>query len=363
MRASCIHSSELFPAINSLIMQTATERLTVDQSSAESARTVVHPSPAPACIACGGLLEESLNGLFDTRFGSAGDYQVRRCGQCGLEQLSPLPSAADLKDLYERYYNFGGEHDTLYTRLRQWYFSSLLHRLWASLDGDISFYLRKGAGRLLDIGCNEGRGLGIYTSNGFEVEGLELNEKAAASARRGGFVVHSEALERFTPAKAFDVAVLSNVLEHSLEPAQMLRDVRRILKPGGQLWISCPNSRSWLRFFFGPYWINWHVPFHIVHFSSTALEGMLRHEGFTDIQTHQITPSLWVAHSVIARMFASPGKATRQLRNPALVVGFMLLARLMFFPLLIAGNRWQRGDCLIVTATLGADSIVSSRKA
>ena len=173
-------------------------------------------------------------GLFDTRFGIPGDYEARRCQQCGLEQLSPIPTAARLKDLYERYYNFGGEHDTLYTRFRERFFSSPLHRLWAFLDGDISFYTRRGVGRLLDIGCNEGRGLTIYSRSGYKVEGLELNETAAAVARRKGFAVHTATLERFAPDTLFDVAVLSNVLEHSLDPAQMFRDVRRILKPGAR---------------------------------------------------------------------------------------------------------------------------------
>ena len=342
-------------------MQPLTQPLMADPFLAERLNRRPDEVSASTCVACANSLETCASGLFDTRFGIPREGEVRRCPQCGLEQLFPIPAAGDLKDLYERYYNFGGEHDTLYTRLRDWFFTSPLHRLWASLDGDISFYTCRGRGRLLDIGCNEGRGLKICASNGYEVEGLELNEKAAAVARRRGFVVHTTTLERFTPDTPFDVAVLSNVLEHSLDPAQMLRNIRRILKPGGQIWISCPNSRSWLRSWFGRYWINWHVPFHIVHFSSDTLEQMLSSAGFTGIEIRQITPSLWVAHSTIARMFARPGKPTRQLRNPFLVLGLMLLARLIFFPLLILGNRRGRGDCLIVTAT-AAKSIAIDRK-
>jgi hypothetical protein len=37
---------------------------------------------------------------------------------------------------------------------------------------------------LLDVGCNEGRGLSLCADNGFQAEGLELNEAAAALARR-----------------------------------------------------------------------------------------------------------------------------------------------------------------------------------
>jgi len=331
-------------------MQPATENLTDDPVPAESLRNAPGVLPAAACVACAGVLELSADGLFDTRFGIPGEYEAQRCVKCGLEQLYPRPTASRLKNLYERYYNFGGEHDTLYTRLRERFFSSRFHRIWAFLDGDISFYTRKGSGRLLDIGCNEGRGLAIYAQNGFTVEGLELNDMAAAVARRKGFAVHSTTLDQFAPDALFDVAVLSNVLEHSLDPRQMLRDVRRILKPGGQVWISCPNHQSWLRSFFGKYWINWHVPFHIVHFSSQTLERTLTQTGFTNTQIRQITPSLWVASSAIARMFARKDKPNRQLRNPFVVFALMLLARFVFFPFLILGNSLRRGYCLIAVA-------------
>jgi SAM-dependent methyltransferase len=205
----------------------------------------------------------------------------------------------------------------------------------------------------LDVGCNEGRGLRIYSRNGYEVEGLELNEAAAEVAREGGFRVHTELLGCFQPAALFDVAVLSNVLEHSLHPVQMLRDVGRILRPGGQVWISCPNSRSSLRSLFGKYWINWHAPFHIVHFSAETLVRLLGDAGFTGVELRQITPSLWVASSIITRLFARRGRPTRQLRNPLLLFGLMLIVRLIFFPVLYLCNRMGRGDCLVMTATSG----------
>src|SRR6266702_5919538 len=113
--------------------------------------------PTGACLLCSGALEECEEGLFDTRFGFAGRYEVRRCADCGLEQLFPAPEPAALKALYESHYNFGGETGALYTRLRERFLFSFLNPLWSWLDGDISFYLRRGAGRLLDIGCNEGR--------------------------------------------------------------------------------------------------------------------------------------------------------------------------------------------------------------
>ena len=302
------------------------------------------------CLLCGGELRKIASGLFDTRFGINGIYDVAICHQCGLEQITPVPTAAELKNLYESHYNFGGEKGTLYTNLRERFLSSALYRLWIRLDGDISFHGRVGGGRLLDIGCNEGRGLKIYAHNGFQAEGLELNETAADVARRAGFRVHTCDLSDFNPAALYDVVVLSNVLEHSLAPNQMLLDVGRLLKSGGQVWISCPNSRSWLRKAFGSFWINWHVPFHISHFSADTLQKLLTQTGFTAVETAQITPALWVSSSVIARLFAKKGRPTRELRNPILMLGLLTVSRLFCFPALWIGNRRSRGDCLLVLA-------------
>jgi 2-polyprenyl-3-methyl-5-hydroxy-6-metoxy-1,4-benzoquinol methylase len=305
---------------------------------------------AGSCILCGGPLEKQVSDLFDTRFGLAGRYEARRCLRCSLEQIFPAPSLERLKSIYESHYNFGGEKNTLYTRLRERFLFSSLNRIWERVDGDIFFHNLRGTGRLLDIGCNEGRNLRIYARNGFQAEGLELNETAAAEARKAGFNVHTCLLGEFDPAYRFNTAVLSNVLEHALDPQQMLMDVQRILAPGGQLCVSCPNSRSWLRAVFGKWWINWHVPFHISHFSEGTLRKLLEDTGFKRIEILQITPSLWVTQSFIAYCFARENRKTRQLRNPFLTAFLMLLTRFLLFPALWLGNRIGRGDCLLAVA-------------
>src|SRR6266852_3629633 len=251
------------------------------------------------CIVCRGPLDQHVASVFDTRFGIDGKYEVWRCGRCQLEQMFPVPAPAQLKRLYESHYNFGGEKGTLYTNLREWFCSSFLYRLWICLDGDLSFHGRKGTGRLIDIGCNEGRGLKIYARNGFQVEGCELSETAAAVARARGFTVHTRPIGDFPFSASYDVAVLSNVLEHVPDPRQMLLAAHRSLSPNGRLWISCPNNQSWLRKVFGRYWINWHVPFHISQFSPQRIRDLLEQTGFMGIEIRQVTPALWVAMSII----------------------------------------------------------------
>lgn len=306
--------------------------------------------PELKCSICGGILAVGETGIFDTRFGIKAEYSLRHCRVCGLETTVPAPRQNDLRQLYEDFYNFSGQKTSGYTALRESFMFSAIYRFWLAIDGDISFHLQKGSGRLLDVGCNEGRGLEFYKRNGFEVEGLELNQVAAEAARARGFTVYTDEIESLKADDAYDVVVLSNVLEHSLDPKDMLLQVKRLLKPGGRIWISCPNNRSWLRVLFGRYWINWHVPFHLWHFSAVSLTRLLDEVGFSDIRITNKTPTLWVAQSVIARLFARPGRPTRQLRFPLLVGSLTLIIRSLCFPILWLGNRLGKGDCLVVTA-------------
>jgi SAM-dependent methyltransferase len=302
------------------------------------------------CLICGSKVTVELQKLFDTRFGIEAVWDICRCADCEIKQTFPPPSSDELKDLYETYYNFGGEKGTIYTGFREYFFSSVLYRFWLIVDGDISFHNQKGFVRLLDVGCNEGRGLQIYLNNGFAVEGLELNELSAIEARKSGFRVHTDLIETFQPEEPYDIIILSNVLEHSLSPKEILGHVNRVLKSKGQVWISCPSVDSWQRSVFGKYWINWHVPFHIVHFSQKTLTNILKETGFEILEIRQESPALWLAHSIIVRLFAQFGQPTKQLRNPFLVAALLILIRFLFFPLLWLGNRMGRGDCLVVVA-------------
>jgi 2-polyprenyl-3-methyl-5-hydroxy-6-metoxy-1,4-benzoquinol methylase len=293
-------------------------------------------------------LKKSIN-IFDTRFGVNSTFDICTCSRCGLEQTADIISPEMIIRLYEKFYNFGSK-ETLYTRLRAWFHSSSIYRFWLSIDGDISFHSVKGSGRLIDIGCNEGRGLQIYKKNGFEVEGLEINETAAVKARKLGFNINLMPLENFKPKKSFDIVVLSNVLEHSLDPSKMLSNVHRVLKSKGEVWISCPNIESWQRGLFGKYWINWHIPFHIFHFSKNTLAKLLTDNGFQIVKEKQISPSLWLAHSIIAALFSKPNKPNKHLRKVFLVASLMILVRFILFPFLLIGNLQKKGDCLLIMA-------------
>jgi SAM-dependent methyltransferase len=309
----------------------------------------------PRCLICLGCLTETVSDVFDTRFGLSNQYKIGICSSCGLEQTFPVPNDLDLKLLYEKYYNYEDSplkvFSGLYVKLRSLFQKSFIWFFWLKIDGDISFHSYKGSGLLLDIGCNEGRGLEFYRANGFCAEGLELNRKAAELARKKGFVVHEDLLDSFNPVRKYNVVILSNVLEHSTNPRQMLLKARALLIDDGVLLISCPNAGSIFRIIFKKYWINWHVPFHITHFTERSLKNLINECGFKVIESRNVSPSLWLTHSILATIFCRRGVATQQLRSVGYVCSLMLAIRFVLFPLLWFANQLGRGDCLILASS------------
>ena len=299
-----------------------------------------------ACPVCGQPCRVLLSGLRDDRFGAPGTFDILKCSGCGLEQTWPRATAGELQELYERYYNAGVEPGSAYGSLRERFLATRAYRFWLQWDGDLSFHLRRGRGRLLDLGCNEGRGLSLYAANGFAAEGLEINAKAAAQARARGFTVHTLPLEEFSPPAPYDVVVLSNVLEHVPDPVALLARVRRLLAAGGEVWISCPNAASVWRRVFGRSWINWHVPYHLWHFSAPTLQEVLARAGLRLTEIKSFTPALWLAQSLLV------SRGHRWLRSPPVVAGLMLAARLLVLPWFSGANRRLQGDCLAATAHL-----------
>ena len=164
--------------------------------------------------------------------------------------------------------------------------------------------------------------------------------------------MHPEPLAQFSPEKPFDVVVLANVLEHAWDPAAMLAQVRRLLGPAGEVWIACPNAASLWRRVFGRAWVNWHVPYHLWHFSPATLQGVLELAGYelTGLQT--FSPALWLAQSLCVSLGARQGRSNRVMRSAPVAAGLTLLARVMVLPWFRHLNRSLTGDCLIVTARL-----------
>ncbi len=96
---------------------------------------------------------------------------------------------------------------------------------------------------VLDVGCNSGELMVILKQKGCRVVGVDISDKALAIAKKKGLRVKKASAEELPfKDKRFDVVVLREVLVHIHEPLKALKEIRRVLKPGGFMIGTVPHA-------------------------------------------------------------------------------------------------------------------------
>jgi len=146
---------------------------------------------------------------------------------------------------------------------------------------------------LLEVGSSTGEFLRAAQAK-FAVQGIEADAAAASVAQSRGLPCFRGSIaDAGLPPGSFDLAVLYHVFEHFRDPRGELRQLWRLVRPGGALVLETPDVETiWFRLL-GERWRQI-IPDHLFFFSAATLDRLLREEGWTVLSCRHVGKSMSV---------------------------------------------------------------------
>ena len=128
---------------------------------------------------------------------------------------------------------------------------------------------------VLDLGCGEGYGASLLAEVAEHVTGIDLSPEAVEHARlrypRANLnFLSGDCRKTGLPERHFDLVVCFEMIEHIAEHEELLREVHRLLKPGGVFVVSSPDKE------FYSDREGFENPFHLKELYLRGFDGLLR---------------------------------------------------------------------------------------
>lgn len=285
------------------------------------------------CCVCDTDHADKIGGGNDYEYHTCPDwFDVYQCRECGNVYLNPRPDVSEFARIYPPTYHaldFSAEQFSLVHRIRSRLEAGRLLRYCDGVPDNA---------RILDVGCGDGFHLKLlqqYGRPGWTLEGVDLDGRAVAIARKSGLMIHQGSIEELPlEANQYDLVYTIMTIEHVARPDVMCAAISRILKPGGRMVVVTDSTNSidfgWFR---RTYWGGYHFPRHWNLFNPRSLARLAEKSGLEVASLRTIvSPVNWVysIHNYLVDKRA-PGWLIRRftLKSPVSLAVFTLLDMLL----------------------------------
>jgi SAM-dependent methyltransferase len=168
------------------------------------------------------------------------------------------------------------------------------------------------AGRLLDVGCGE-RPFECYRPPAVTAwTGLDVPENAGAD-------VHGYAESMPIADDSFDFVLCTEVLEHVSEPAQVIKEVARVVRPGGHVFLTTPL-----------YWPLHEEPYDFFRFTPHGLRHLFEKAGLEIVRMDPMATGFRVVALALNTCFNNFGKRLPWGETPPV--------KALFIPIYVVAN-------------------------
>jgi len=260
------------------------------------------------CPVCGSINIMHIT-LVDEIFG------LYRCKNCEFVFTLPRPTLEELEEFYntELKYNY---EPMPQNEKKAKLSTKRLHNLIEKYKPD--------ARKILDLGCSYGHTIYGLKQWGYEVVGTDLSEDACEYALKYYDIkVYNQEFPSETEYSSYDVLILSQIIEHIIDPVMYLNKAVSYLKNDGIIFIGTPNIDCILFNIFLENYEPVKPPEHISYFNHKSIKILVQRCGLTILKVYTESP-IWVNYNLLNYLFFSILRrlkvlqAVRKKVNPAI---------------------------------------------
>lgn len=192
-----------------------------------------------SCPLCNNKEQIPLN--YNTR-----NMSVKICMNCSHEYLFPLPTKEEINKFYTdiEYFHENCNHQEIYDigNSEEWrdFLNHRMNQLSKFLNVDTK-------GKILEIGCLEGRIINEFQKLGYDALGLEVNEEVVSESKKtlNVNISSTDLLDMKFDNDSFDLVYSFHVFEHLSNPLEYIIESFRILKPNGYFFMEVPWDKDY----------------------------------------------------------------------------------------------------------------------
>jgi 2-polyprenyl-3-methyl-5-hydroxy-6-metoxy-1,4-benzoquinol methylase len=244
----------------------------------------------------------------------------------GYWEIIEKPTHKQLEDYYaQKYYqNHKGAHQRHYSEDELRFYSAKVKQRAAMIEHQLPNLPEK---TMLDVGCGEGFEIAYFSQQGWQVKGIDFssdgmekqNPQCLPFLSTGN--IYELLDEEIAANNQYAVVWLQNVLEHVIEPQALLRQLKKIVKPGGCAVITVPNDFSNLQMLAlenkqieTPFWVA--LPDHLSYFDAGSLQAVSEENGWHCLAMNGDFPIDWFLMNESSNYIRNPnlGKSAHHAR-------------------------------------------------
>lgn len=225
-------------------------------------------------------------------FDDLNGYKLVRCSKCSFIYTLPRPTVEQLREFYNNSSYFYSEY--VPNKLD----SNIAKKSTVGLHKIIKRY-NPDAKRILEIGCGYGHTLFGLSLNGYEVVGTDISKNRVEFAENNyGIKVYNSEFPPDEFKNSFDVVIMSQLIEHVINPLDYLKNAANFLRKNGIIFISTPNIDCFIFHLLGKHYEPIKPPEHISFFGPKSLDFISKKAGLEPVKIWTENP-IWVDYNPV----------------------------------------------------------------